>query len=125
VADLVKETLASLEARIAELAPLVAEHERLTTAAERLRAVATDGATRTGGSRKRPVGGNGRRRRGGATWKQRFLDSVDQQPGITVGEMASKLKVDSRRLSTLGSQLKKSGNVKKKGRGFYPARRAG
>jgi hypothetical protein len=120
VADLVDDTLRALDARIAELAPLVAEHSRLTQAATELRAVANAGARPVDRRRRPSRAKKGRQRRRGRTWKERFLAEVEKRPGATVSELAQHLRVHTRRLSTLGSQLTKSGEVKKKGRGFYP-----
>jgi len=121
VADLVDETLRAIDVRIAELAPLVDEHGRLTKASQELRAVTNTRANRTNASGRAARANTRPRRRGGATWKQRFLAEVEKRPGATAAELAKRLKVDTRRLSTLGSQLKTTGEVKKKGRRFYPA----
>jgi hypothetical protein len=120
VADLVDDTLRAIDDRIAELAPLVAEHGRLTKAAQELRTVAKSGAARANSARQSRRANPGSQRRHRRTWKERFLAEVERRPGATTGELAQHLRVDTRRLSTLGSQLRKSGEVRKKGRGFYP-----
>jgi hypothetical protein len=92
VADLVEETVRGIRARLEELAPVVAEYERLQAAYEAL-----DGA---GGGGAAPVRRRVSARRGGASSrrsaprakrgqnKTAVFGVVAERPGVTVSEIA-------------------------------------
>ena len=76
--------------------------------------------------RGRPAGststsGRKRRSRKGGTRAEHALKAVSDNPGITAGEIAKKLKIKPNYVYRVMGDLAKEKKVKKKGRGYYPA----
>ena len=127
--DLVKDTLREMDARVKELAPMVQEYERLLAAIEALRGSSSPAPkvlmARTSGSTGRSQGRRGRPRgrRTGPTRAQQLLTVVQEQPGITVTEAATKLGMDSPTLLyQVARRLTEDGQLRKEGSGYHPAR---
>jgi hypothetical protein len=116
-----------LEKRIHEIEPLIEEHARLRQALDALKSV---GASRPGASSSRTARrapsrpraarerGRGRPRGSGAR-AQQVLKLVREQPGITVAEIASRLKIKPNYLYRVVPQLQKDGKLEKRDKGFH------
>ena len=74
-------------------------------------------ATRTAASRPR-------RRRGGNTRATQALDLVRAQPGITIPQIAERLKIEPNYLYRVMPKLVEDGSVKRDGQGWHPAKAA-
>ena len=74
-----------------------------------------------GGGKKvgRPKGSGGRPKGSGKRAAE-ALSLVQGQPGITVGELATKMKIKQNYLYRVLPGLEKEGKLEKKGRGWYP-----
>ena len=69
-------------------------------------------------STKRRVG----RRKGSGTRSKQALRLVREQPGITIPELASKMKIQANYLYRVLPGLEQDGKLEKKGRGYHPKR---
>jgi hypothetical protein len=140
--DVLSKSAQEIRKRLAQLEPMVAEHERLKEALAALERVvgADDSPPRGKGSRarrtrpsrttsaasSRAVAGGSRqsakRRPSGrrATRADRFVALVEKQPGITVADAAKRLKTTPNSLYQVTSRLRKEGRIRKDGRGFQP-----
>jgi hypothetical protein len=114
---LIEKLRTELEARAAELRPLVGELKDIEAA---LRALPKDGAVA-----RRASHSNGRRTNAAATANrrrprrtgrsERFLGIVKENPGITVSQVAKKMGVQASGLYGVQRSLAKEGRVKKSG----------
>jgi ribosomal protein S25 len=127
MADVLSEIRSGLEKRLRELEPLIREHAQVrealdalkgagtraqraaTTAAKRPRSAKTGTATRGPG---RPRGTGGR--------AQEALKLVHKHPGITLADMAKRMKIQPNYLYRVLPQLEKDGKVKKRDKGYHP-----
>jgi CRP-like cAMP-binding protein len=127
--------------RLAELRPLVDEYNELEQIAERLglsqtRATAQPARARTSrrprasassnaGTARRPGGSRGGATRGGGSRtggrRDQLLAVVQEQPGITVREVGSRLGVDPTSLYRIVHRLEQDGALRKNGRALLPA----
>jgi predicted Rossmann fold nucleotide-binding protein DprA/Smf involved in DNA uptake len=115
-----------LEKRLRELEAAVEEHAHIRAALDalkdvgtRTRRMATAPATRSGAS-SRGAGTRGRPRGSGAR-AQEALKHVQKQPGITIAELAKKMKIKANYLYRVLPGLEKDGKIKKDGKGYHPA----
>ena len=127
MADTLNKIRSDLEKRLRELEPMIEEdaHVRealdalksagtrvertVTTAAKRSRAATTSAATRGPG---RPRGTGGR--------AQEALKLVHRHPGITIGEIAKRMKIQANYLYRVLPHLEKEGKIKKRDKGYHP-----
>jgi predicted HTH transcriptional regulator len=127
MADTLNKIRSDLEKRLRELEPVIREHSQLregldalktagtrvertvTTAAKRSRA-ATTGIAARGPGRPRGTGGRA----------QEALKLVHKHPGITIGEMAKRMKIQANYLYRVLRQLEKDGKIKKRDKGYHP-----
>jgi CRP-like cAMP-binding protein len=128
--------------RLAELRPLVDEYNELEQIAERLGLSQTRATARTARARgtsprprasastnarsaRRPGGSRGGATRSGGSRtggrRDQLLAVVQQQPGITVREVGSRLGVDPTSLYRIVHRLEQDGAVRKDGRALLPA----
>jgi hypothetical protein len=133
VADFLSEKRAEIESRLKELRPLHEEYlklERAKQALDGLDAGPRRGPGRPRGSRTRggatpstgSSDGRRRRRRSGGTHAERALETIRQNPGITVAEMAPKLGIAHKNyLYRVLNGLQAEGAVQKEGRGYVAA----
>jgi hypothetical protein len=133
--DFLSEKRAEIEARLNELRPLHEEYLKLEQAKAALDGLDTSAAApRRGPGRPRGSGakpaatpaarsnGRRRRRRSGGTHAEKALESIRQNPGITVAELAPKLGIAHKNyLYRVLNGLQADGAVKKEGRGYVPA----
>ena len=127
--DAVSKIRADLEKRLRELEPLVVEHAHVREALDALKGVgarveraATTTAKRArsagaGATAKRPGPG---RPRGTGGRAQEALKLVHRHPGITVGELAKRMKIKANYLYRVLPQLQKEGKVEKRDKGYHP-----
>ncbi|MEJ7751020.1 MAG: hypothetical protein WKF32_06185 [Thermoleophilaceae bacterium] len=126
--DFLEEKRKEIDARLAELRPLVDEYSRLEQAARALAGVGTEPSSRRG-SRKRAT--NGRRRSGSASAKRgrppgtgkRALQAqelVSARPGITIPELAEAMDIQANYLYRVMPTLEREGKVRKQGKGWQP-----
>ncbi|MGH2713358.1 MAG: hypothetical protein ACRDM7_05640 [Thermoleophilaceae bacterium] len=123
MADFLDDKRKEIDARMRELRPLVDEFNRLEKAAAALAGL--DGAGRRPARRRGGSGGGGARRRGrprgsGNRAKQ-ALELVRTQPGITISEMASAMKIQPNYLYRVMPTLESDGQVVKRDKGWHPA----
>lgn len=115
-----------LEQRLAEL-----DDER----GQLERALAELKGTRRGRGRPRGSGGasagsaagrsagayRAKRRRRGGTRAEQALKHITENPGITAGEIATKMNIAPNYIYRVMNELKKAGAVSKQGKGYHPA----
>lgn len=70
-------------------------------------------------TRRRASSGNGRRRRGGRS--AQALKLITDNPGITIPDLAQRMKIAPNYLYRVIPQLQKDGQVKKDGKGWVAA----
>jgi hypothetical protein len=118
LADFLSQTRTDIDKRLKELRPLHEEYLTLLKAKEALEGV---GATRRGPGRPRSSADRAptRRRRRGGTRADQALKAVKDNPGITVGELAPRLKIKHKNyLYRVLNGLQDDGLVRKQGRGY-------
>lgn len=71
--------------------------------------------------RPRGSAGGARRRRRGGTRAEQAVKTVNENPGITASEIAGRLKIKPNYMYRVMADLQKSGQVRKRGRGYHPA----
>jgi hypothetical protein len=76
-------------------------------------------ATRARGGRRAATAT--RRKRGGGTRADDAAKVIQANPGITIPELARKLKIRPNYLYRVTAQLQKERRIRKRGRGFHPA----
>ncbi len=80
------------------------------------------GPGRPRGSRTRAAGGRRRRRRRGGTRADQAVKMVTSEPGITAGQIATQMRIAPNYMYRVMGELEKEGRVRKKGRGYHPAK---
>jgi hypothetical protein len=153
VADFLQEKRKEIDERLRELAPLVAEYERLEKAASALdgipaaspngtrsatlRATAPRGRrpSRSRGSKTAPKATPARssaskartadkptrgRRKGSGKRPAEALAIIQEQPGVTIPEIASKMGIKQNYLYRILPGLEREGKVGKQGRDWHP-----
>jgi hypothetical protein len=133
MADFPEDKKREIQARLKELRPLVDEYHRLEAAVQALDGVNANGASAPAPARKsrrgRPSGtssatkkGTGKRGRpkGSGTRSKQALELVRKSPGITIPELADKMKIKQNYLYRVLPGLAQDGLVEKQGRGWHP-----
>ena len=127
MADFLDEKKREITARLKELRPLVDEFHRLEAAQQALDGVGVNGATpagRTPSRRRRASGsGSGTRRgrpKGSGTRSKQALTLVQENPGITIPEIAERMGIAQNYLYRVLPGLEQEGLVSKQGRGWHP-----
>ena len=127
MADFLDEKRKEIQTRLKELRPLVDEFHRLEKAAAALSGVGTTSRParrrRAGSSSGSGSGSRGRRGRprGSGNRAKQALELVRAQPGITISEMASSMKIQPNYLYRVMPTLESEGQVTKRDGGFHPA----
>lgn len=143
VADFLDQKRREIDKRLSELKPLIDEYNRLQAAAEALGGIArssANGLTAAPARRGpgRPPGSKSRRatapketrakatrassrgrRKGTGKRAAEALAAITEQPGITVSELASKIKVNQTYLYRVLPGLQQDGKITKRGRGYH------
>jgi hypothetical protein len=123
MADFLDEKVKEIDARLKELKPLVDEYNRLEAARRALSGVdakpAAGAATTT--RRRRSSSSNGRRGRprGSGTRAAQALQLVEQNPGITIPDLATAMGIKQNYLYRVMPGLAEEGKVTKSGRGWH------
>ena len=128
MADVLSEIRSSLEKRLRELEPLIQEHAQVRGALDALKGAGTRARLVAPGAPKRPrssktstaTRGPGRPRGTGGR-AQEALKLVHTHPGITIGEMAKRMKIQANYLYRVLPHLEKDGKIKKRDKGYHPA----
>jgi ribosomal protein S25 len=125
--DVLSDIRSSLEKRLRELEPLITEHEQVRKALHALegvgnRATATAASAAKAAQAVRPSGtGRARGRpRGTGGRAQEVLVHVRKQPGITIAELAKRMKIKPNYLYRVLPQLEKDGKLHKRDKGYHP-----
>jgi hypothetical protein len=127
MADVLSELRGSLEKRLRELEPFIKEHAQVREALDALHGVGkrAQGAAASAAKRGRTVRasttsrGPGRPRGTGGR-AQEVLKLVHQQPGITLAELAKRMKIQPNYLYRVLPHLVKDGKVTKREKGYHP-----
>ena len=124
MADTLNKLRSDLEKRIREIEPLVEEHARIRQALEALKGL---GGSRLGEGSSPAVGRAGSaakrgrgRPRGSSARAQQVLKLVREQPGITIAELAQRMKMKPNYLYRIVPGLQKDGKLEKRDKGFHP-----
>jgi hypothetical protein len=125
MADFLEEKKREISQRMKELRPQVDEYQRLEAAHRALEGVEGGGgaATATAPSRTRRASSTPGRRgrpRGSGTRANEALAIVQEQPGITIPEMAQRMGIQQNYLYRVLPGLEQDGQVRKEGRGWFP-----
>jgi ribosomal protein S25 len=127
MADVLSEIRSSLEKRLRELEPLITEHAQVRKALDALEEAGKRAAGRAGSAAKRSqavkatgtVRGRGRPR-GTGSRAQEVLAHVHKQPGVTIAELAKRMKIKPNYLYRVLPQLEKDGKLHKRDKGYHP-----
>jgi len=129
MADVLNKIRGDLEKRLRELEPLIEEHAHVRKALDALNDASTraEHAVKTAVRRPRPARAStttatrGRGRpRGTGRRAEEALKLVHAHPGITLQEMAKRMKIKANYLYRVLPQLEKTGKVKKQDKGYHP-----
>lgn len=105
-----------------QLAELEKERKDLEEALRKLGGRGRQAARRGRGPGRPPGSGRKqRRRRKGGTRAEQAVKVVKANPGISAGDVAKELKIKPNYVYRVMSELVADKQVKKKGRGYYPA----
>lgn len=120
MSDFLTEKRDEIQARLDELAPLIAEHDRLQRALDAL-----DGVDHSGGgsSRSADKGGSGRgagRPRGSGERSRQALALLRKEPGLGAAEVARRIGVHPNYAYRILPGLEEQGLVEKRDRVWYP-----
>ncbi len=128
--DFLEEKTREISERLEELRPYVDEFNRLEAAHRALAGVTSaptpapaarrssgDGASGGGGG----GGGGAGRPKGTGTRSVEALEAVRAQPGITIPELAQRMGIQQNYLYRVLPGLEQDGQVRKEGRGWFPA----
>ena len=133
MAEFVDSTIKEIDGRLQELRGEVSRLEaaRSALAGERRRPGRPRGSSaRAAGSTSRPTRGRARRRttaasartstrRGGNTRANQALELVRKQPGVTIPELATAMKIQPNYLYRVLPRLAADGQVKREGQGWH------
>ena len=135
MADFLEDKKREIQARLKELRPLVDEYHRLEAAVHALDGVNANGSstaaparnarrarTTTAAGATTAKKGTGRRGRpkGSGTRAKQALELVRKSPGITIPELADKMKIKQNYLYRVLPGLAQDGLVEKQGKGWHP-----
>src|SRR3954447_3197291 len=132
MADFLEDKKREIQARLKELRPLVDEYHRLEAAVQALDGVNANGSSAAAPTRRTRRGraataastatkGSGKRGRpkGSGTRSKQALELVRKSPGITIPELADKMKIKQNYLYRVLPGLAQDGLVEKQGKGWH------
>jgi len=132
MADFLEDKKREIQARLKELRPLVDEYHRLEAAVQALDGVNANGSSAPAPTRRARRGraataastatkGTGKRGRpkGSGTRSKQALELVRKSPGITIPELADKMKIKQNYLYRVLPGLAQDGLVEKQGKGWH------
>jgi ribosomal protein S25 len=127
MADVLSEVRRSLEKRLRELEPSITEHAQVRQALDALEGVGKRAQGTAASAVKRSPsakGGSSARRRGRPPGtggrSQEVLAHVHKQPGVTIAELAKRMKIKPNYLYRVLPQLEKDGKLHKRDKGYHP-----
>ena len=128
MADVLSELRSGLEKRLRELEPLISEHAQVRKALDALEGVGKRAQGTAASAVKRSPSakaGSPARRRGGRPpgtggRAQEVLAHVHKQPGVTIAELAKRMKIKPNYLYRVLPQLEKDGKLHKRDKGYHP-----
>jgi sugar-specific transcriptional regulator TrmB len=129
MADLLSKIRSDLERRLHELEPLIEEHAHVRKALDALNGAGTraERAVKSAVRRPRPTTAStatstGRRGRPRGTGRraEQALKLVHAHPGITLQELAKRMKIKANYLYRVLPSLEKEGKVTKRDKGYHP-----
>lgn len=129
--DFLEDKKREIQARLKELRPAVDEYHRLEAAVQALEGVNANGTSAPAPARRRrgrpaastaTKSGSGRRGRpkGSGTRSKQALELVRKSPGITIPELADKMKIKQNYLYRVLPSLAQDGLVEKRDKGWHP-----
>lgn len=119
MSDFLSEKRDEIQARLDELAPLIAEHDRLQRALDALDGVDNSSSASRSSSEKTGSRGAGRPRGSGERSRQ-ALALLRQEPGLGAAEVARRIGVHPNYAYRILPGLEEQGLVEKKERLWYP-----
>jgi ribosomal protein S25 len=127
MADTLNKIRSDLEKRLRELEPMIKEHAHVREALEALKSAGTRAERAVKSTAKGPrstkttttTRGPGRPRGTGGR-AQEALKLVHKHPGITIGEIARRMKIQANYLYRVLPRLEKDGKIKKRDKGYHP-----
>jgi hypothetical protein len=127
MADVLTRIRSDLEKRLHELEPFIEEHAHVRKALDALNGagVRAEGAVKSAVKRTRSTKTNTSTRRrgrpqGSGARAQEALKLVHAHPGITIGELAEKMKIKANYLYSVLPHLERDQQIKKEGKGYHP-----
>jgi ribosomal protein S25 len=127
MADTLNKIRSDLEKRLRELEPMIEEHAHVREALDALKTAgaraerAVKSAAKSPRSTKTSTATRGPGRpRGTGGRAQEALKLVHRHPGITIGEIAKRMKIQANYLYRVLPQLEKDGKIKKRDKGYHP-----
>jgi hypothetical protein len=125
--DTLSKIRTDLEKRLKDLEPLVQEHAHVRQALDALKGAggrvqrpSRNGAKRPAATKTATTPTRRGRPQGSGARAQEALRLVHAHPGITVAEMAKRMKIKPNYLYRVLPGLEKEGKVKKQDKGFHP-----
>ncbi len=127
--DFLEQKTREISERLEELRPYVDEFNRLEAAHRALAGVTSAPAAAAAAAPRRANGGGGGgggagRPKGSGTRSVEALEAVRAQPGITIPELAQRMGIQQNYLYRVLPGLEQEGQVRKEGRGWFPAEEA-
>jgi hypothetical protein len=130
MADVLGDIRSDLEKRLRELEPLIKEHAQVREAldalkgagvrVQRVQRAATSAVRRPRSANASTATRGPGRPRGTTARAQEALKLVHRHPGITIGEMAKRMKIKPNYLYRILPHLEKDGKVNKRDKGYHP-----
>jgi predicted Rossmann fold nucleotide-binding protein DprA/Smf involved in DNA uptake len=129
MADVLSKIRGDLEKRLHELEPFIEEHAHVRKALDALNGAGTrtERAVKSAVRRSRSTAASTTtstrprgRPRGTGLRAEQALKLVHAHPGITLQEMAKRMKIKANYLYRVLPQLEKEGKVKKRDKGYHP-----
>jgi ribosomal protein S25 len=129
MADVLSKIRSDLEKRLRELEPLIEEHAHVRRALDALNGAGTraeqavkSAATHARSTKASTTTSTGRRGRPRGTGRraEEALKLVHSHPGITLQEMAKRMKIKANYLYRVLPQLEKEGKIKKHDKAYHP-----
>ena len=127
MADTLSKIREDLEQRLRELEPLIQEYaqvrqtlDALRGAGSRVHGPARSGAKARAAAKTATAPARQGRPAGSGARAQEALRHVHESPGVTIAQMAKKMKIKPNYLYRVLPQLVKDGKIKKAGTGYHP-----
>lgn len=127
MADVLGDIRSDLEQRLRELEPLIKEHAQVREALDALKDARVQVQRAATSAVRRPQSANAStatkgpgRPRATTARAQEAVKLVHRHPGITIAEMAKRMKIKPNYLYRILPHLEKDGKVNKRDKGYHP-----